>query len=635
MFSSKFKNVCTRMAVTLFLGFGVHAYGEVFTPMDVLNDGAAAVSNEARGTDGGQNWEQQESAVRTRATDGSLFQNSREGGESGDTFGTVHINGDWMFITASGEVEVDGDTNSNPAMDSQLPNATDTNLIQEGLKHTPIEEIEMGVVYIYKRIDDTWVFHQKLTGEEARFDDPDFPGISPTPIDPSVVEGPFLADPSAPSHRWGMFERAAFFFNPAGGVDQLLLRGRRGPGPMVSRVGKKDKDNVLFLTVGEYSIPSIENSSGDTIITNSLDTIYVYRLKDDVWTFSQMLMDPIPSGYDGGNFGEVVVFDGKYALISADRRDKNDVVELTDQTVPPNVGPDLGVPLEDAGAVTLWKEKKGIWRPIQDEISSPRGELRFNAFGNGIAMDKKRVLIAEEQSENIVFFDGPGLAYGLVHVAKRSGKKIKFTGQTLSPFDDPNPLGPAHVANAAGDTDFGFGIAMDIDGKFAAIGAPGDMGFGAWAGTPGWVAIYKYQGKTLVYHQTLQAGDNAGSDIHRYGTSVQMRDGYLFVGDYDRDAVDGADDRTGRVYVYKLVNDMYEEVAVLTHPNAQADDGFGASLSVNKSSDELEVAVGSPVAPGGIVWEVVFGGSPNQALDAHRRSQSGSVVIFRLDDDDD
>ena len=148
--------------------------------------------------------------------------------------------------------------------------------------------------------------------------------------------------------------------------------------------------------------------------------------------------------------------------------------------------------------------------------------------------------------------------------------------------------------------EFGSAVAVSGDGTYLAIGAPGGPD-DSTAADRGTVYVYKYakDGSSTRYdlHQTLvpTASSQLGS---RFGEQVEIsNDGKTIIISSPKQDNDSTTNDGGRVYVFRLKNDVFYEHESLT-ANLIDDIQFGTSLAI--SSDGTDVLVGAPLYSGAV-----------------------------------
>lgn len=131
------------------------------------------------------------------------------------------------------------------------------------------------------------------------------------------------------------------------------------------------------------------------------------------------------------------------------------------------------------------------------------------------------------------------------------------------------------------DEDLYFGIAVDIFGEWAVVGAQGDNEGGILEG-----AAYTFELSDGVWVQTqkLKASDAEAGD--RFGRSVSIFGDRIAVG-ASTDSYDGVLG-VGSVYIFELVDDVWTEMHKLTSPDPNPGAKFGEDISL----DDNKILVG-------------------------------------------
>ncbi|NIP15489.1 MAG: integrin [Pseudomonadales bacterium] len=140
-----------------------------------------------------------------------------------------------------------------------------------------------------------------------------------------------------------------------------------------------------------------------------------------------------------------------------------------------------------------------------------------------------------------------------------------------------------------------FGAAVDLEGSWLAVGAPGDWSLantidgddGDSAGRDvGGVTVYQADGSGVWTRQAYLKADNAG-DGDRFGDALAMSGNTLAVGAWGEQSLNGdTDDDTGALVgaVYVFVrdgNDVWTQQAYLKASNADEGDEFGRFLDLD------------------------------------------------------
>lgn len=138
-----------------------------------------------------------------------------------------------------------------------------------------------------------------------------------------------------------------------------------------------------------------------------------------------------------------------------------------------------------------------------------------------------------------------------------------------------------------------FGYSVGISGNYIVVGAPLQY---YSVERKGAVYVYKYDGTSW----SLQPGKLIPSDAtfnDGCGTSLAIDGNYLVIGTSggvifpctDSLNYTGNKDHCGKAYIYKLVNNTWEEICKIWDENGFVDDGFGKCVSISGT----RVAVGS------------------------------------------
>jgi hypothetical protein len=159
------------------------------------------------------------------------------------------------------------------------------------------------------------------------------------------------------------------------------------------------------------------------------------------------------------------------------------------------------------------------------------------------------------------------------------------------------------TSETSSDTDFGYSLALNYDGTVAAIGERHDNVNGWNSGS---VSIYRKVNGTWTLDTKLIGSVTNSND--RLGSAVSLsNDGNtLATGSYTGESPTN-NSTAGLAYIFKYINGVWVEVAVLGATDAAGGDYFGFSLSI--SGDGKTLAVGA-------------------YRDDDRGSDSGSAYIF-------
>lgn len=187
-------------------------------------------------------------------------------------------------------------------------------------------------------------------------------------------------------------------------------------------------------------------------------------------------------------------------------------------------------------------------------------------FGNAVAVSGDTLVVGE------IFRNRTGAAdAGAAHVYRYDGTFWNYV----------TDLG-ALVTLAANDQ---FGIGVDINGDRCIVGALGSDIAGTDNG-----AAYVFQRSSMGIWSLVQTlSVPSGGTNDQFGRFVQIEGDVAVVGSNVADP--GGIMNAGAAYVYRFDGALWNQESVLTHPDAEADDQFGASPALEGST----LAVGAPL----------------------------------------
>ena len=128
--------------------------------------------------------------------------------------------------------------------------------------------------------------------------------------------------------------------------------------------------------------------------------------------------------------------------------------------------------------------------------------------------------------------------------------------------------------NLGSHSNFGASVAVEYDGNYAIIGAPGDD----IGGSPdqGSASIFQRSGTTWSQMTTFSASD--GDEYDGFGTSVSIDGDYALVGAIYGDV--GVNDYQGSAYIFFRSGANWNEQAKLVASDGEFSDYFGCSVSI-------------------------------------------------------
>ncbi len=238
-------------------------------------------------------------------------------------------------------------------------------------------------------------------------------------------------------------------------------------------------------------------------------------------------------GNAGDRFGQAVSISGKYAVIGA-------------------INGDLNVPGNE-GAAYIFRLEGSSW--VEDTVLYASDGGGGDRFGGSVDIDGDYIVIGAESNDA-----GGSLNRGAAYVFKRSGntwaQQQKLTASDGANFDV-------------------FGVSVAISGDRIIVGADG-----ADPNNQGAAYVYKRNGSTWTEEDILTAQDGGADD--RFGISVDIDGRYAVVGAYLDDI--GIVSDQGSAYVFFRTGTAWSQQQKLTASDGDADDRFGVAVAISDST---------------------------------------------------
>ena len=266
----------------------------------------------------------------------------------------------------------------------------------------------------------------------------------------------------------------------------------------------------------------------------------------------------------------------------------------------------------NGGAVYIYTRSGSTWtqqaRLVGSTVST---DYRF---GNSVSINSDGTYL-------LVGAYGKNYNVGTAYVFTRSGST--WTQQA----EIPSPTATADL--------FGFRSAINSTGDLVAICAQGNPGAGAAYTQSGAVHVYSRSGSTWTLQQTLRASDE--NSYWRFGRSAKFNsDGtYIIIGAPMSFAGTG----NGAAYIFTRSGSTWTQQAKITAADAQVDDFFGGSVSMNSDASYVAVTAlgedggaGDPLSLAGAAYVFSRSGSTwteqakITASDAQANDQYGNAI---------
>ena len=357
------------------------------------------------------------------------------------------------------------------------------------------------------------------------------------------------------------------------------------------------------------------SSSVVTVLDLMIDTIVYIKASNTEWH----------SQYQGENFGWAIAIssNGQTVAISAPEEDSASTGINGDQG---NYGS------LNAGAVYIFRQGGDGWYQEAYVKASITG--LGHLFGKSLALSHDgTVLAVGAPGEDIMSSEVNG-------VILDNPIEISTGAVYLYRFDGTNWQQEARIQAAMADFNgeaFGQSVSISHDAQTLAVGASGERSSSAGVNGDqadntlegaGAVFVFGYDGVEWVQDTYIKSSSPGYLD--RFGGSVAINaDGtVLVVGAKWEDSAaigingdDGNDlaEWSGAAYVFRKVDEVWEQEAYLKASNAEANDQFGYSVAI--SADGAVIAVGALWESGGI-GGINVDGADNSA------GRSGAVYVF-------
>ncbi|GAB4041372.1 FG-GAP repeat protein [Spirosoma gilvum] len=180
------------------------------------------------------------------------------------------------------------------------------------------------------------------------------------------------------------------------------------------------------------------------------------------------------------------------------------------------------------------------WDQISELVASDPSSR--DAFGNSVSISGNYAIIGNMQKNNSM-----GAAYIFTRTGSTWTQQAKLTPSDAATFDR-------------------FGISVSISGDYAIVGADLKNNTGA-------AYVFVRTGTTWTQQAMLTASDTETSD--QFGTSVSISGNYAVVG------ADQKNNGMGAAYTFSRTGTTWTQQTKLTALDGVTDDNFGASVSIS------------------------------------------------------
>ncbi|NIM43125.1 MAG: integrin [Hydrogenophaga sp.] len=384
-----------------------------------------------------------------------------------------------------------------------------------------------------------------------------------------------------------------------------------------------------------------ESSQGADPLDNSLDgsgAVYVFTRTNATWHLQARLKASNPDTYDRFGGSLALSADGNTLAVGA-TGERSRSADPLDNSGSRN------------GAVYVFSRSSGAWQ--QQAYLKAFNTGLYDQFGNSLALNANGDTLAigaeAESSSGTDPYDRSLMASGAVYVFSRSGSAWQLQAfLKASPTDLQDFFGFRVALSASGDTlavgawgdsgqndnlvfsgaayvftrsgghwqqqayltasnpnardRFGVSVALSANGDTLAVGAEDERSRSTDPLDNGGVsngAVYVFSRSSGHWQQQayLKAANTDAMD--RFGTSLALSgDGDTLAVGASGESGDGTSpsdnsrSTSGAVYVFKRSGGAWQERAYVKAPNADVNDGFGASVALSADGQALAVGAG-------------------------------------------
>ncbi|MBD3559343.1 hypothetical protein H6S82_10765, partial [Planktothrix sp. FACHB-1355] len=233
-------------------------------------------------------------------------------------------------------------------------------------------------------------------------------------------------------------------------------------------------------------------------------------------------------------FGEEVAISGEWAIAGSRKAD--------------------GVGVQDAGIAYIFQLQDRKWQ--QKQLLQPIDLGVGDQFGCAVAIRGEWAIVGAHKADASGIQDaGSAYVFRLENGVWQQKQKLQATGLGVN-------------------SNFGKGIA--ISGEWAMIGASHSQAFDV--ANAGAAYVFRLENGVWRQKQRLQPVDLGINQC--FGHSIAISGEYAFIGGGDRYASAGIK-RPGGVYIYRLENNVWQQVQKLPSPQPDDNDLFGYSVAVS------------------------------------------------------
>jgi hypothetical protein len=361
---------------------------------------------------------------------------------------------------------------------------------------------DIGAVFVFKKIDNQWEYVQVLLGDQPSSYDRFGESIS-------LFDDQAIISKINNSENKGEAIVFEFINNEWTQIESL------------NHASIESNDQYGYSVSISGTLAVIGAPRDDDNGENS-GAAYVFKKVMGSWVFEEKIISTDGSEYD--QFGSHVRISGSEIFVGAKGYDSTKT---------------------NAGSVYVYQNTKNKWSQTnQIFIPDPISEDEFGSF---LGVSAGKLIVGSNR----------GTVYSFNSMKSNWAFSEKLTVEAGSTYDR-------------------FGNSVSIFGDFAAVGSYKDDDNGPNSGS---VYIYEYTTlKGWVQKVIIHASDATGHDY--FGSSVHLSENRLIVG---AENADNNEFSSGAVYVFDLENNVWSQTTKLTGDNFSSADNYGASVSYSNN----------------------------------------------------
>ena len=326
-------------------------------------------------------------------------------------------------------------------------------------------------------------------------------------------------------------------------------------------------DNFGAVSISADGNYAIVGAYGEDTGGSSAGSAYIFTRSGSTWTQQQKIQASDAQGSDLFCISVSISSDGSYAIVGA-------YLEAGG----------TGDPLSNAGAAYIFTRSGSTWTQ-QAKITASDAQTN-DQFGYSVSINGDGTYVIVGASLEDGGANDPISNAGAAYIFTRSGST--WTQQQK-----------IQASDVAGSDFFGSSMSMSSDGTYVIVGAYNKNSQGA-------AYVFTRSGSTRTQQAKLESSDLQAQDNFGRQTAINSDGSYVIVGAQNEDTGGG---NAGAAYIFTRSGSTWAEQAKLTASDAQADDIFGNSVSINSDGSYAIVTsagedggAGDPISSAGAAY---------------------------------